>query len=71
MEIGVMEKEKEKTHHETDEAQSYSIFREFWDFLKNSKKWWLLPIVIILVLMSIFVVLSTSSTVFPMIYAIF
>lgn len=66
-----MEKEKEKTHHEKDEAQTYSIFREFWDFLKNSKKWWLLPIVIILVLMSIFVVLSTSSTVFPMIYAIF
>ncbi len=52
-------------------VESYSIFREFWDFLKHSKKWWLLPIIIIMVLMSVFVVLSTSSTVFPMIYAMF
>lgn len=69
--MGAMEKEGKNVNRETDQAQTYSIFREFWDFLKNSKKWWLLPIVIILVLMSIFVVLSTSSTVFPMIYAIF
>lgn len=48
-----------------------SIFKEFWDFLKHSKKWWLLPIIIILVLMSVFIVISTTSTVFPMIYAIF
>jgi hypothetical protein len=51
--------------------QSYSIFREFWDFLKNSKKWWLLPILVVILLMSAFVVLSTQSVVFPMIYAIF
>jgi len=53
------------------DTQSYSIFKEFWDFLKHSKKWWLLPIIVIIVLMSVFVVLSTSSTVFPMIYAMF
>ena len=56
---------------EVKPVENYSIFREFWDFLKNSKKWWLLPIIIIMVLMSVFVVLSTSSTVFPMIYAMF
>lgn len=64
-------KKSEKVETKRESVESYSIFREFWDFLKHSKKWWLLPIIIIMVLMSVFVVLSTSSTVFPMIYAMF
>ena len=29
--------------------QSVGIVREFWDFLKHNKKWWLLPILIVLI----------------------
>lgn len=65
------EKEQKQSEMRPVETENYSIFREFWDFLKNSKKWWLLPIIIIMVLMSVFVVLSTTSSVFPMIYAMF
>ena len=38
-----------------------SIFLEFWEFLKVRKKWWLAPIVILLILLGIFALTSTSS----------
>jgi len=52
-------------------GETTSIIKEFWEFLKHSKRWWLLPIVVILVLLSVFILLTESSAVFPMIYAIF
>ena len=48
-----------------------SIFREFWDYMKVRKKWWLGPIVTILLLLSVFIVLTESSALLPFIYAIF
>ncbi len=53
------------------EPSSPNLMREFWDFLKYSKRWWLLPIVVIMVLLSAFILLTESSAIFPMIYAIF
>ena len=43
---------------------------EFWYFLKNSKKWWLLPMVIILVLFGLLVFLSGTAAA-PFIYTLF
>jgi len=48
-----------------------SIFTEFWEFLKYRKRYWLLPIVFVLFLLSILVVFTESSTVAPFIYALF
>ncbi|MFC1657174.1 DUF5989 family protein [Candidatus Moduliflexota bacterium] len=48
-----------------------SILAEFWDFLKVRKKWWLAPIVIVLVLLGALIVLSEGSAVAPFIYTIF
>lgn len=42
-----------------------------WDFLKVRKKWWLTPIVVFLVLLSLLIVLSEGSAVAPFIYALF
>jgi len=42
-----------------------------WDFLKVRKKWWLTPIVLFLLLLSLLLVLSQGSAVAPFIYAIF
>jgi hypothetical protein len=42
-----------------------------WDFLKVRKKWWLAPIVIFLLLLSLLLVLSQGSAVAPFIYTIF
>ena len=42
-----------------------------WDFLIVRKKWWLAPIVLWLLLLSLVIVLSEGSAVAPFIYAIF
>ena len=48
-----------------------SILREFWDFLKVRKKWWLLPIVVMLVLLGALIVLTQGSALSPFIYTLF
>ena len=48
-----------------------SFLKEFWEFLKERKKYWLLPILIVLVLFGILIVLSQGSAVAPFIYTIF
>lgn len=47
-----------------------SLVGEFWLFLKNSKKWWLLPILVILALFGLLMALSTTA-VAPFIYTLF
>jgi hypothetical protein len=42
-----------------------------WDFLKVRKKWWLLPIVVFLLLISLLIVLTEGSAVAPFIYVLF
>ncbi len=48
-----------------------SIIKEFWDFLKVRKRFWLAPIVIILVLLGLLVVFAQGSAVAPFIYTLF
>ena len=48
-----------------------SFIREFWEFLRVRKKYWLLPIIIVLALFGILIVLSQGSAVAPFIYTIF
>ena len=48
-----------------------SIMKEFWDFLKVRKRYWLAPIVIILVLLSLLIIFAESSAVAPFIYTLF
>jgi len=48
-----------------------SIFKELWDFLKVRKRFWLAPIIIIFVLLSLLVIFAQSSAVVPFIYTIF
>ena len=47
------------------------FLREFWEFLKVRKKYWLLPILLVLVLFGGLIVLSQGSAVAPFIYTIF
>jgi hypothetical protein len=48
-----------------------SIFRELWEFMRVRKKFWLLPIVIIMVLLGGLLVLAQGSAVAPFIYTLF
>lgn len=47
------------------------ILSEYFSFLKENKKWWLLPIVIVLVLFGLLIVLTKGSALAPFIYTIF
>ena len=47
------------------------FIKEFWEFLKERKKYWLIPIIIVLVLFGGLIVLSQGSAVAPFIYTIF
>ena len=48
-----------------------SIFSELWSFMKIRKKWWLGPIVVVMLLLSVLIVLTEGSAVAPFIYALF
>ena len=48
-----------------------AILKELWDFLNTRKRFWLAPIIIILVLLSILVIFAQSSAVAPFIYTLF
>lgn len=47
------------------------IVREFWEFLRVRKKYWLAPILVALVLLSVLIVLTQGSALAPFIYALF
>jgi hypothetical protein len=48
-----------------------SFLAELWRFLKVRKKFWLLPILIVMVLLGGLIVLSHGSAVAPFIYTLF
>ncbi|MBN2356043.1 hypothetical protein JXO59_08010 [candidate division KSB1 bacterium] len=48
-----------------------SILKEFWLFLRERKKWWLAPIIFILLLMALLIVLTEGSAIAPFIYTLF
>ncbi|HEX2898007.1 MAG TPA: DUF5989 family protein [candidate division Zixibacteria bacterium] len=49
----------------------FNIFLELWYFLRTSKKWWLGPIFIFLLLLSLLIVFTESSALAPFIYSLF
>lgn len=52
------------------EKSQTGIVREFWDFICHYKKWWLIPIVVLLLLAGTIAVLS-GTVLAPFIYTIF
>ena len=48
-----------------------SFLKEFWEFLRIRKKYWLLPIIIVLLLFGGLIILSQGFAIAPFIYTIF
>jgi hypothetical protein len=48
-----------------------SLVSEFWQFLKVRKKWWLLPIMVVMVMVGALLVFAQGSALAPFIYTIF
>jgi hypothetical protein len=48
-----------------------AIIREFFEFLRERKKWWIAPILVFLVVLGVLVIFASSSTLAPFIYSLF
>ena len=62
--------EPKKSLEELNEEPSLPLYKEFVLFLMENKKWWLIPILLVLALMGLLVALS-GSAVAPFIYPLF
>ncbi len=47
------------------------FLKDLWSFLKIRKKFWLLPIIIVLLLFGALIILTSGSAIAPFIYTIF
>ena len=64
------ESENEDFVAQATESRS-SLAAEFTDFLKENKKWWLAPVLVILVLFGGLLILAQGSAIAPFIYTVF
>ena len=48
-----------------------SILKEFWAFLKVRKKFWLMPIIFVLLLFGMLLIFAETSAIAPFIYTLF
>ena len=62
--------EKPANEFERISADQPSLVREFLEFLGQNKKWWMLPILLVMLLLGLLIFLS-STAVAPFIYTLF
>jgi hypothetical protein len=48
-----------------------SLLAELWAFMRERKKWWLLPVVMVMLVVGSLLVLAQGSALAPFIYTIF
>jgi len=53
-----------------EETHNHGLIREVWDYMKVRKKWWLLPIIILMGIVAILIIFGQSSALSPFIYAL-
>ena len=49
----------------------FEFLKDLWDFMRERKKFWLAPIIIVMLLLGALIVLTQGSAVAPFIYTIF
>jgi hypothetical protein len=47
------------------------ILKDLWSFMKERKKFWLAPMIIILIILGVIIVLGGSSAIAPFVYTLF
>ena len=47
------------------------LLKELWGFLRERKKFWLMPIILVILILGALIVLSQGSAVAPFIYTLF
>jgi uncharacterized protein DUF5989 len=59
-----------KDLRELSEARSAGIFGELWGFMAHNKKWWLTPIVLMLLILGVLILVGGTGAA-PFIYTLF
>jgi hypothetical protein len=54
-----------------DRMSKARVLAEFWSFLRQEKKYWLMPIVFVFLLFGILLIFAQSSALAPFIYSLF
>ena len=49
----------------------FGLVKEFWEFVKHRKKFWLLPLIVMLLGLGLLIALSADSAAAPFIYSLF
>lgn len=49
----------------------FYLIKEFGQFIVQEKKWWLIPLIAILLMLSFFIVIAESSPLAPFLYPLF
>jgi hypothetical protein len=49
----------------------WQVFKEFLLFLREEKKWWLIPLITIFILVGLFILFAESSALAPFLYPLF
>jgi hypothetical protein len=49
----------------------FGLLGEIWAFMRERKKWWLGPILFMMIMLSILIVVTEKSVIAPFIYALF
>ena len=48
-----------------------SLVREFFAFIKHEKKWWMIPLVVVLLIVGALILFASSSPLAPFVYPLF
>jgi hypothetical protein len=52
-------------------SDAMDLLKEFWEYMKERKKWWLIPVFIVFVIFGLLIILSSGSALAPFIYTLF
>lgn len=64
------QREAQSEFEQLESEQQLGLIAEFWLFIKEEKKWWLTPIIVVLLAVGVLVML-TSTGAAPFIYTLF
>lgn len=65
-----MDQDKQPPFRDLDPGKRSGLLREFWLLLRHTKKFWMLPLIVILLVLGLFILLGGSAAA-PLIYRLF
>ncbi|MFP4444663.1 MAG: DUF5989 family protein [Desulfosudaceae bacterium] len=54
-----------------EERESVIFLKDLWGFLNKRKKYWLLPIILVLLFFGVLIVMTSGTAVSPFVYTLF